>query len=217
MTIRIAAAAAALSINLFAQKAVMQTSADQSLRMLQEGNERYAAGRLSYPNQNAARRAEVAAGQHPIAAVPSCADSRVPPELIFDCGLGDLLVVRVAGNIADNAIAGSLEYAVEHLHVSLIVVLGHQKCGAVSAAVQGGSPKTHIDSLIDAINPAVAAVKGKTGDIIDNAIRANVMRVVDQLKADPPILTKELREGKLKIVGGVYSLDTGRMTLLDGR
>ena len=195
----------------------MQTSGDRALRVLQEGNQRYAAARLSYPNQNAARRTEVAAGQHPIAAVLSCADSRVPPELVFDRGLGDLFVVRVAGNIADNAILGSLEYAAEHLHVPLIVVLGHQKCGAVSAAVQGGRTNTHIDSLIDAINPAVATVKGKSGDIIDNAVRANVLRVVDQLKSDASILANEVREGKLKIVGGVYSLDTGKVTLLDGR
>ncbi len=214
MTIRTAAAVAALSINLFAQKAEMQTSADQSLRILQEGNERYVAARLSHPNQNAARRTEVAAGQHPIAAVLSCADSRVPPELIFDRGLGDLFVVRVAGNIADDAILGSLEYAAEHLHVPLIVVLGHQKCGAVSAAVAGGRTKTHIDSLIDAINPAVAAVKGKSGDVLDNAVRANVLRVTEQLKSDPSILAGEVREGKLKIVGGVYSLETGKITLL---
>ncbi len=195
----------------------MQTGGDQALRVLREGNRRYAAALLTHPNQNVARRTEVASGQHPIAAVLSCADSRVPPELIFDRGLGDLFVVRVAGNIADDAILGSLEYAAEHLHVPLILVLGHQKCGAISAAVQGGRTNTHIDSLIDAINPAVATVKGKPGDPIDNAVRANVLRVVDQLKSDPSILASEVKRGKLKIVGGVYSLDTGKMTLLDDR
>lgn len=105
---------------------------EKGLAALVEGNRRYQAQRLTHPHQNAARRAALAAGQHPFAAVLSCADSRVPPEIVFDQGLGDLFVVRVAGNITDDVVLGSLEYAVEHLHVPLVVVLGHYKCGAVT-------------------------------------------------------------------------------------
>ena len=136
---------------------------EKALAALIEGNRRYQAQHVTHPHQNAARRAELAAGQHPIAAVLSCADSRVPPEIVFDQGLGDLFVVRVAGNITDDVVLGSLEYAVEHLGVPLVVVLGHYKCGAIQAAVEGGTPHDHVASLVAALKPSVEAVRPEGG------------------------------------------------------
>lgn len=184
-------------------------SAQQALQKLLEGNKRYAVGRAMHPNCSVARRGELAKGQKPFAAVLSCADSRIPPELVFDQGLGDLFVVRVAGNVVSNEVEGSLEYAAEHLGTALIVVLGHKRCGAVSAAVEGKATHTHIDSLIDALRPAVAQVKGQPGDALDNAVRTNVRLTVNRLKESQPVLAEMVKEGKLQVVGAYYDLDTG--------
>jgi carbonic anhydrase len=133
---------------------------DQALQELMNGNKRYVAAELAHPNQTAARRAEVAKGQDPFAIIVGCSDSRVPPEIIFDQGLGDLFVTRVAGNIVDDVVLGSIEYAAEHLGVPLIVVLGHKRCGAVEAAAKGGDAPVHIRSLVEAIKPAIKKAKG---------------------------------------------------------
>src|SRR4051795_13565486 len=125
--------------------------ADRALARLLEGNGRYARHKEQHPDETLARRKELETGQHPFAVILSCADSRVPPELVFDQGLGDLFVIRVAGNIADDDVLGSIEYAVEHLHTKLILVLGHEKCGAVSAAVEGNHDPGHLESLLSAI------------------------------------------------------------------
>lgn len=179
-----------------------------------DGNKRYVDGKLSHAGQSGARRAEVAKGQHPFAAIVSCADSRVPPEIIFDQGLGDLFVVRLAGNILDDAALGSLEYAVEHLGVTLIMVLGHERCGAVDATVQGGEAHGHIGSLVKAIQPAVDKVKSQPGDLLDNAVRANVSQVVQQLKSSGPVLEELVKKGALTVEGGRYDLDDGVVTIL---
>ena len=184
------------------------------LQRLVEGNKRFAAHRARRPHQDVQRRLEVAKGQKPFAAILSCADSRVPPEVIFDQGLGDLFVVRVAGNIADDAVIGSLEYAVEHLGVTLIFVLGHQRCGAVQAAVDGGKPEGHIGTLLAAIIPAVESSKAKPGDRVDNAVRENVHLVEQQLRESHPILEEMLHNKKIRIAGGRYDLETGAVDLV---
>ena len=148
------------------------------------------------------------------AEILSCADSRVPPELIFDQGLGDIFVVRVAGNVAGDAELGSLEYGAEHLHIPLLVVLGHQHCGAVTAAVEGGEGEGHISALVHLLRPAVEQSKAMPGDRVENAVTVNVNLVVSQLRSSTPILSKLVKEGKLRIVGAVYSLETGKVTWL---
>ena len=181
---------------------------------LKAGNANHVRHQYQHPRQTHARQQELVAGQHPHAEILSCSDSRVPPEIIFDQGLGDLFVVRVAGNVAANTEIGSLEYGAEHLHIPLLVVLGHESCGAVTAAVQGGEPEGHIGSLVDLIKPAVDKSRGTPGDPIANTIRVNVQMVVQQLRSSTPVLSELVAQGKLKIVGGVYSLETGKVTWL---
>jgi carbonic anhydrase len=187
---------------------------DEALAKLMAGNQRYVSNGLAHPNQSADRRGEVAKGQKPFAVILGCADSRVGPEIVFDQGLGDLFVVRVAGNVLDSSALGSIEYAAEHLHTPLIMVLGHQKCGAVEAALKGGEAPGQIGSLVKAIQPAVAHAKGQPGDALDNAVKANVEMVVAQLKTAKPIVTDLLEHGKVKVVGARYRLDTGAVELL---
>lgn len=184
-------------------------SNEHALQKLTEGNKRYAAGKPVYPNQTMKRREEVAKNQSPFAVIISCSDSRVPPEIIFDRGLGDLFVVRVAGNIVGDVVMGSIEYAVEHLGVQLTVVLGHNRCGVVDAAIKSDGFHGSIDSLIKAIKPAVERAKSQTGNLQDNAVKANVKIVVDQLKSSKPILCELVKNNKLMIIGAFYDLDSG--------
>ncbi|MDZ7292358.1 MAG: carbonic anhydrase [candidate division KSB1 bacterium] len=187
---------------------------DQALKELMIGNQRYVATQLTHPHQTAMRRAEVAKGQRPFAIILGCSDSRVPPEIIFDQGLGDLFVIRVAGNILDEVVVGSIEYAAKHLGVHLIVVLGHKRCGAVEATVKGGEAPSQIKRVIAALKPAVEKVRGLSGDLVENVVKANIEMVVDCLKSSQPILAKLVEDGKLKIVGGYYDLDTGTVNII---
>jgi carbonic anhydrase len=187
------------------------STGDAALAELKAGNHRHVAKHYQHPNQTAARQHELASGQQPHAAVLSCADSRVPPEIVFDRGLGDLFVVRVAGNVAGDPELASLEYAAEHLSVPLVVVLGHQRCGAVTAAVDGGDAPGHLPALVDLIRPAVDKAKGMSGDRIENTVRVNVQMVVEKLRTSHPVLEELVEKHHLQIVGGVYSLDTGRV------
>lgn len=181
---------------------------------LLDGNKRYVEEKFSHPGQTAERRAEVSKGQYPFAVIVSCSDSRVPPEVIFDQGLGDLFVIRLAGNILDDAALGSIEYAVEHLGVKYIMVLGHERCGAVGATVKGGEAPGHIGRLIEAIKPAVDKVRNDPGDLLDNAVRANVLMVVQQLKSSAPILEEFVHKNGLTIEGARYDLDDGVVVFL---
>src|SRR5437867_10067008 len=189
-----------------------------AIAKLKEGNERYASGKLQHPGQTTERRAELTKDQHPFAVIVSCSDSRVPPEIDFDQWLGDLFVVRVAGNVIDDHGLGSIEYAVDHLGVRLILVLGHQRCGAVDAARETiaakGKAPGHIQSLVTAIKPAVEAT---AKDDLDATIKANVKNVVQALRSSTPILKAEVDSGKIQVIGGYYSLDTGAVTFLDGK
>ncbi|NJP08479.1 MAG: carbonic anhydrase [Leptolyngbyaceae cyanobacterium RU_5_1] len=188
-------------------------SADKALKLLMEGNQRYSSYKLLHPRQDEKRLIEVAKGQNPFAIILTCADSRVCPEIIFDQGLGDLFVVRVAGNVVNDMILGSIEYAAGHLGALLIMVLGHERCGAVAAAVEGAQVPAHISSLVKAIQPAVETIKGKAGDSLDNAIRANVQMVVAQMKTSEP-LAGMVKTKNLQIVGGRYDLDKGAVEII---
>jgi carbonic anhydrase len=190
---------------------------EEPLGRLMAGNKRFVASKLTHPNQGKPRRTALTRGQQPFAAILGCADSRVPPEVLFDQGLGDLFVVRVAGNVADSPAIGSLEYAAAELHVPLIIVLGHSRCGAVDAALKTASGVDlpgGIKSLVDAILPAVLPVKDCPGDMLDNAVRANVAHVVGRLRSTKPVLAGPTAEGKLRIVGGHYDLETGVVEVL---
>jgi carbonic anhydrase len=195
---------------------VVGLGADEALKQLLEGNKRYAAGHTKSPNRSAARRAELASAQHPIAVVVSCSDSRVPPELLFDQGFGDVFVVRTAGNIVDSIALGSIEYAVDHLGTKLIVVLGHERCGAVTAALQGGEAPGNIKSVVDAIKPAVEKGKARHtghGEVLDTCIISNVKQVAEKIRTTAPILSEKVEDGMLKVVGAYYDLDTGMVDM----
>lgn len=185
---------------------------DQALRELVTGNQRYFVARAAHPHQALERRRELAAGQHPFAAILGCADSRVPPELVFDQGLGDLFVVRVAGNVVDDVVMGSLEYAVDHLGVPLVVVLGHSKCGAVTSAVKGGAAHGHVAALLAALQPAVERTAGRSGEPVHNAVRANVDLGLERLRAGSALLAGRLQTGALKVAGALYEVDSGAVT-----
>ncbi len=190
----------------------------EAISKLKEGNGRYTSGNLQHPGQTSERRAELAKTQHPFATILSCSDSRVPPEIVFDQGLGDLFIVRVAGNVINDEGLGSVEYSVDHLGSRLILVLGHQNCGAVKAAretiaAKGNAPG-HIESLVTAIKPAVEATAKED---LDATIKANVKHVVQALRSSTPILKAEVDSGKIQVIGGYYSLDTGAVTFLDGK
>ena len=214
----------------------------EAISRLKEGNGRFTAGNPQHPHdsvderkymaansyenagtiplgmtseQAAKRRAELAKSQHPFAIILSCSDSRVPPEIVFDEGLGDLFIVRVAGNVLNDEDLGSIEYPVDILGARLIVVLGHQSCGAVDAtmktiAAKGKAPG-HIQSLVTAIKPVVQSTP--KGDL--DTIKANVKHVVDALRSSTPILKARVDSGDVQVIGGYYTLDTGAVTFLD--
>jgi len=187
---------------------------EQALELLIKGNERFAAGKPEYPNQDKNRRLEGLNGQKPFAVIIGCADSRIPPEILFDQGIGDLFVLRVAGNIVDDAIMGSIEYAVDHLGTSLVMVLGHNLCGAVQAAIEGGKAPGCIGTLIEAIQPAVDAVPADAEDRLDKVIHKNVELMVEKLKNAGPILNNSHESGKTSFLGGYYDMTTGKLTVL---
>jgi len=186
----------------------------EALAQLLAGNERYVAGQVEHPRQDASRRAALSGGQQPFAVILSCSDSRVVPELIFDQGLGDLFVIRVAGNIVDESVLASIEYAAAHLHTPLIMVLGHAQCGAVSAAAAGAPLEGHLPRLVRVIQPALDRAGTQPGDFINNAIRENARLVADQLRAAPPILAKLVKAEQIKITAAHYDLDSGKVSLL---
>jgi carbonic anhydrase len=182
--------------------------ADEALKKLLAGNRRFVSATMSHPNQTVERRLDQAGGQTPFAIIVSCSDSRVGPEVVFDQGLGDLFVVRTAGEVVTDVAMGSIEYAAAHLGCPLIMVMGHEKCGAVKATVEGGEAPGSIGSIVDLIKPAVAKAKGQGGDLLDNAIRNNAIMVSEAIAASP-IIKEKIAKGELKIVRGVYDLDEG--------
>ncbi|MEH1779398.1 MAG: carbonic anhydrase [Nostoc sp.] len=188
-------------------------SPDAALQKLIEGNQRFVDHHPQYPDQSALRLQEVAQAQHPFATILSCADSRVPAEIVFDQGIGDIFDVRIAGNIATHEAIGSIEYAVVLLGSPLLMVMGHERCGAVTAAVQNESLLGDISTFVKAIKPAVKKVENQPGDAVENAVVANVQYQIERLKHSK-LLTEQVQSGKLKIVGGRYDLDTGRVSII---
>lgn len=195
--------------------------ADQALRDLLAGNYRFTTGKRQTPRSSPEDFRALAHAQFPEAVIVSCADSRVAPEILFDVGIGDIFVVRVAGNVVDGAgvtVKGSIEYAVAELNVPLIMVLGHTGCGAVKAAVKHIEARDSlpgaINGLVELIKPAVTRSKGMAGDPLENAIRQNVYMGVEKLKRLEPILAPRVHDGKIKVAGGVYDLHSGAVTLV---
>ena len=188
-------------------------SPDQALALLKEGNQKFVTDAPFRGVQGRERRVEIARGQTPFAVLVGCSDSRVPPELLFGRGLGELFIYRVAGNTVDRAALGSIEYAVAELGVPLVLVLGHERCGAVAAAVSVVEKNTifpgAIGEMVEPIVPAVLRARSQPGDLLDNAVRENVRGVVGRLRQEGPILSSAIGAGKLRIVGARYDLDDG--------
>ncbi len=187
----------------------------KSLEKLLDGNRRFLLGQRYHQNMDEELRKRTLNAQAPIAAILGCSDSRVAPEIVFDQGIGDIFVVRTAGNVLVIVGIGSMEYAVEHLHVPLIVVLGHQRCGAVSAALQGIESLGHVNSVIEKIAPAIEKSRNLVGDIVTNVVDTNVLHVVDQLRSCKPILSEMVKKEIVEVVGARYDLDTGRVVILE--
>ena len=181
---------------------------DEVLKQLLEGNQRFIENKRKNPNQTLTRVQEVAQGQAPFAAILSCADSRVPAEIIFDRGLGDLFVVRNAGNIATAAEIGSLEFGTLVLGAKVLMVIGHQSCGAVKATMAGNAVPGQISSILDAIKPAI-----KPNQTLEEATIANVKLGISRLQASP-VISQLIKDGKLKIAGGYYNLETGQVQVV---
>jgi carbonic anhydrase len=211
LTFRLFAVAALLSVGTLVfgdDHPAASTSPDEAMTKLKEGNARFVASKDSSTKPTAAKRAETANGQHPFAIVVGCADSRTSPEIIFDQTIGDVFVIRTAGNLVDDHCLGSIEYAVEHLGARLVVVMGHSKCGAVQAALAGETAPGHIQSLVRDIQPAVKAVKGRAGDPTELAVTENARimagRVHDEVSLGE--LAKEI-----KVTSAVYDLASGKI------
>jgi len=188
-----------------------QTAPEKALKTLIDGNKRYIENKSTHPNRAAERRLETAKLQEPFAVILGCADSRVSPEILFDQGIGDLFVVRVAGNVVSPVILESIEFSALYLHSSIILVLGHENCGAVNAVLKGTTKD--IETIAGLIGPAIEESKNQKGDRLENAIKDNVNNVVKQLRANPA-LAKLLDEKKLGVIGGYYNFHSGEVEII---
>jgi carbonic anhydrase len=191
------------------------TSSKTALNKLVDGNQRYVNSTTVCHDDWSAKRLAQTQGQAPFAVIVTCSDSRVPPEIIFDQALGDLFVIRVAGNVVDDFAIGSIEYGVTVLGADMVIVLGHSNCGAVEGALKGLKFDNHIQEVLNAIQPAVEAVKGTSGNVLEKAIKANIRYVEGKLKSSKPVLAKRLEQGKLNILGAYYDLSSGKVEFLD--
>ncbi len=193
------------------------TDPDRALAHLMDGNVRFVEAKMVHPAQDPEHRLRVSRGQQPYAVVLTCSDSRLPPEVVFDQGLGDLFVVRVAGNIVDAALLGSIEYAVGHLNVPLVVAMGHESCGAVEATLESlqhhTRPHGDVAALVDAITPAVPVAESRAGNLVENTVRANAEMSRDRIAASEE-LAEPLKSGRLKVLAAYYSLDDGKVGVL---
>ncbi len=192
---------------------------DESLTKMIDGNKRFVSGELAKKDIGEQRRQELTKGQHPFATVISCSDSRVAPELVFDQGLGDIFIIRVAGNVVEPTTLGSIEYGVEHLHTPLLVLLGHEKCGAVTAALEAkGEPEGNIGAILKKIMPAVKTAKAAKKDkdeTLQIAIQENVRNTYNDIMKNSKIVKELVHEGKLKVIGAEYYLGTGKVEIID--
>ena len=187
-------------------------NASQALDRLMAGNKRFVADKLDGKLQNSTRRNELTGGQHPFAIVLSCADSRVVPELAFDTGLGEIFVIRVAGNVANASSLASIEYAVAHLGVELIMVMGHESCGAVTAAIQGGDNGKNLNHLLAHIQPAVDASSSSDG--VNDVVKANARMTAEAMLSNSSIVQDAVSSGKVTITPAYYHLGTGEVEVL---
>ncbi|MCC6392290.1 MAG: carbonic anhydrase [Bryobacterales bacterium] len=197
-----------------ARQAATIRNAEDVLLELKAGNKRFCAGRARHPHTTAARIRETARGQHPFAVVLCCADSRVPPEIFLDLGIGDIFTVRVAGNVANTDEIASVEYAVEHLSTALCVVVGHTRCGAVTAVVNGDKVSAEIAHLVQHIGEAAEKTRKhnpalKGSDLIEESVRVNVFESMEDLIRGSETIAGKVRQGALKVVGAVYNVETG--------
>ena len=194
-------------------------TADEALERLQAGNQRFLAGAARFPTVQKEILADLAKGQHPYATILSCSDSRVPPELIFDAGFGELFIIRVAGNVYSAEVAASLQYAGRHLQTPLFVVLGHTKCGAVHAALdtrfQGSQHHSRIQLLVDSIVPAFDDLDPQLSPdaLLAQAVESNVRWSIRQILETPEVRERQV-EGRMKLVGAIYEIETGHVRLL---
>lgn len=193
---------------------------DQALQLLKEGNDRFVTEAPYREGRDRVRRVELARGQAPFCVLVGCSDSRVPPELLFGRGLGELFIIRNAGNTIDTAALGSVEYGVAALGCPLVIVLGHEGCGAVAAAVDVVAKNATfpgvIGEMIQPIIPAVLAARGQPGELLDNSVRMNTQRVAARLATQSPVLQEAVRQGKVRIVAARYDLDDGDVDWFDG-
>lgn len=194
--------------------ALFAVTPTEALQKLVEGNNRYVEDRLLHPDRTTERREATAAGQEPFAAILGCSDSRVPPEIVFDQGVGDLFVVRVAGNVVGPVELDSLEYAVKYLHSSIIVVLGHAKCGAMKAVLEGNT--ADIEAVADLIEPMIQTCKSQCkscNDLLDICVKENAKHVAKVIR-EKPLMKKYIEEQKIDVVAGYYDLATGKVEIL---
>lgn len=190
-------------------------SAEQVLKKLMAGNARYVDKHTTHPHQSAHYRASLTSGQHPIAVILGCADSRVPPELLFDQGFGDLFVIRVAGNVVVKVTIASVEYAVAELGVPLVMVLGHSSCGAVQATLSNAVLPSHLPDLVSTIRPAVKLASEIDGDLLENAVKSNARLAASKLISWSEIIEQAVAEDRLRVIAAYYDLETGHVQVLD--
>jgi carbonic anhydrase len=194
-------------------------NADEALRLLMEGNQRFVSGKLRYPHTGTAWRQQLRREQHPFATILGCSDSRVPPEMLFDRGFGDLFVIRVAGNVIATDVLGSIQYAAMHLRTPLLLIMGHEGCGAVTAALQAMADREkegrHIQALVKLIEPGLKGLRPalKGAERVRAAVEANVRWSLKQL-ADMPEARKAMQDKRFRMAGGVYELETGKVRIL---
>jgi carbonic anhydrase len=216
----IATSIIAATFRLYALEADSSMNADKAISLLKEGNDRYVNGKAQHLRQDQERRTITTAhGQFPYVSILSCSDSRVPLEIIFDAGIGDLFVIRVAGNVADGDETGSLEYGIGHLGSPLLLVLGHSKCGAVTAAVKNSKVGGNIPLLINKIKPAIVkTLKNRpylTGDsLITGAISSNVWQSIEDIFKRSEEIREKVKKGDVKVIGGIYDLESGKISIM---
>lgn len=208
----------AVVAGMVALPATAASAAEDPLDRLLAGNQRFRTGRARHPRQSLADVRRLATGQRPFVVVLGCADSRVSPEVLFDQGLGDVFDNRVAGNVVDPVVLGSIEYAVSEMSPPLLLVLGHERCGAVTAAVSalstGQPPPGSIGAVIDALRPAIEEIRDEPGDRVENAVRANVRLQAGRLTEHSAIIRAAVEAGALQVVGARYDLDTATVTVV---
>jgi carbonic anhydrase len=197
-------------------RSYQHSTAETPLEILLEGNKRFASNKPNHPHETRKRVEEISSAQHPIAVVVCCSDSRVPPELVFDQGFGDLFVVRTAGNLMSGLEIGSIEYAVEHLGVKQVLIMGHKECGAIKAFISGGEVEGHIKDIVDSIRAEheIMQIPPDDKDLLNDCIKANVLHGLHQLKIQSKILYEKIIKGELRVDGSCYDLKSGLVNLI---